>query len=214
MAERACAAPFVEPTRWGTARTVVSPGWYADPLGRAELRWYNGAGWGEQVRSGAVAGLDPLDLDGTALQADPRWDNRPTGVGSPPPGSGLSVPPPAPRAGIGRGTKVALSLVLVAFVVLLGVGAVALVVIVRNAGALTTMQIELSVARSMTRDYGTPVTVDCRNAQYAGPVDRVEGVLYCVATTGPAGEAVEVEVRVQGTTVVSWQVVGPAGSAP
>jgi hypothetical protein len=39
------------------------PGWYADPLGRFELRYYNGATWTADVSTGGERFVDPLGLD-------------------------------------------------------------------------------------------------------------------------------------------------------
>jgi hypothetical protein len=41
----------------------VHPGWYADPLGRFELRYYNGAAWTADVSSDGDRFVDPLGLD-------------------------------------------------------------------------------------------------------------------------------------------------------
>jgi hypothetical protein len=39
------------------------PGWYADPLGRFELRYYNGAAWTADVSTGGERFVDPLGID-------------------------------------------------------------------------------------------------------------------------------------------------------
>jgi hypothetical protein len=41
----------------------VRPGWYADPLGRFELRYHNGATWTADVSTGGERFVDPLGLD-------------------------------------------------------------------------------------------------------------------------------------------------------
>ncbi len=41
----------------------VRPGWYADPLGRFELRYYNGAAWTADVSDGGERFVDPLGID-------------------------------------------------------------------------------------------------------------------------------------------------------
>jgi hypothetical protein len=49
----------------------VQPGWYADPLGRFELRYYNGAAWTADVSSAGDRFVDPLGLDlGPGVAAD------------------------------------------------------------------------------------------------------------------------------------------------
>jgi uncharacterized protein YxjI len=39
--------------------TTAAPGWYADPFGRAEARYFDGANWTEHVSSHGRAGVDP-----------------------------------------------------------------------------------------------------------------------------------------------------------
>jgi uncharacterized protein YxjI len=39
--------------------TNPAPGWYADPFGRAEARFYNGSAWTEHVSSHGRPGIDP-----------------------------------------------------------------------------------------------------------------------------------------------------------
>ncbi|HEX7097097.1 MAG TPA: DUF2510 domain-containing protein [Acidimicrobiales bacterium] len=39
----------------------MAPGWYPDPTGRHEHRYYNGTEWTEQVSDGGVIGLDPIN---------------------------------------------------------------------------------------------------------------------------------------------------------
>ncbi|HUS43706.1 MAG TPA: tetrahydromethanopterin S-methyltransferase subunit C [Ilumatobacteraceae bacterium] len=41
----------------------VQPGWYADPLGRFELRYYNGATWTADVSDSGQRFIDPLGVD-------------------------------------------------------------------------------------------------------------------------------------------------------
>lgn len=40
----------------------VQPGWYADPLGRFELRYFNGAAWTADVSNGGERFVDPLGV--------------------------------------------------------------------------------------------------------------------------------------------------------
>ena len=50
------------------------PGWYADPLRRFELRYYNGAAWTADVSTGGDRFVDPLgiDVDGRTDAAETR----------------------------------------------------------------------------------------------------------------------------------------------
>lgn len=47
------------------------PGWYADPLGRFELRYYNGATWTADVSTGGERFVDPLGIDVGRHSAQP-----------------------------------------------------------------------------------------------------------------------------------------------
>ena len=47
----------------------MHPGWYADPLGRFELRYYNGTAWTADVSTGGSRFVDPMGLAvGPAVQ--------------------------------------------------------------------------------------------------------------------------------------------------
>ena len=41
----------------------VQPGWYADPMGRFELRYFNGVTWTADVSDDGIRFVDPLGLD-------------------------------------------------------------------------------------------------------------------------------------------------------
>ena len=49
----------------GTEEAADQPraAWYADPFGRHEQRWWDGARWGEKVRDGGTAGIDPPGIE-------------------------------------------------------------------------------------------------------------------------------------------------------
>lgn len=171
---------------------MTTPGWYADPLGRAELRWHKGNGWGDQVRTGAVEGQDPIDLAGNPTWPEPRWTSGPAG-------------PPAPaRTGVGRGTTVAVVTVVLVTVGLLAAGAVAVLVLVRNVPKLTGDQIETQVAAQLAARLGAPVRLDCPSVAYAGSAD---GTLECMATGPSLDEPLRVEVVVRDATVRRWEVL-------
>ena len=46
--------------RWITSRTLAQPGWYRDPFGRHQARWWDGDGWTAKVADRTRLGLDPL----------------------------------------------------------------------------------------------------------------------------------------------------------
>lgn len=180
---------------------MTAPGWYADPLGRAELRWYNGATWGDQVRTGRAEGQDPIDLAGTPAWAAPRWVADPSaGV----PAAPNPTPGPVRARGIGRGTVVALSVVVGLTVLLVVVGAVAVVTLVRNVPTLTGEQIEVQVGRELSAQVGSPVALDCPSVTYAGGAD---GTIECVATGAQLPVPLRVEVMVRDAAVRRWEVL-------
>jgi hypothetical protein len=53
-----------------TDETGAAAGWYADPTGRYEHRYYNGRSWTADVSSGGQRFVDQLGLDPTASSAD------------------------------------------------------------------------------------------------------------------------------------------------
>ncbi len=176
-------------------------GWYADPLRRAELRWYHGAGWGEQVRTGAVAGIDPIDEAGAPRWPAPQWAS-PAAVPAAAPATPVGAAVPGGR--MGRGTKTALSAVLVAFVLLVGVAVVAILVLVRNVPRLTTDAIEDQVATAMSEQLGSAVTVDCPPVVYIASSD---GTVECTATSALLRTTAQVEVTIRNAKVVDWEII-------
>lgn len=185
---------------------MPDPGWYADPLRRAQLRWYHGAGWGEHVRTGSTEGVDPIDAAGNPLWAAPRWSAPPAAAGGPA-GPPPPVRPAAPGPGMGRGTKAALWAVLGVFVVLVAGGVVAVVVLARNVPRLTGGDIERQVGAAMSERYQTEVSLDCPPVFYTGSSD---GTLECTATGVGFDTVAYVEVVVRDAKVSDWQIVDTA----
>jgi hypothetical protein len=183
--------------------TGVEAGWYADPLGRAQLRWYDGAQWCEHVRSGQSGGTDPLAPDGTPVRTAPDWA-RPQGAA----GAGaVPSPGPADYPGLGRGTKLALGAVAAALIVLGVVGAAAVLTLVRGSGGLTTAGIETQVARALGLRWHTTVTVHCPPVIY---LDSSGGTIQCTATDLANGRAARVQVLIKDAKLAGWSVLGPA----
>ena len=56
------------------------PGWFPDPTGRHDHRWWDGAAWTAHVADAGVAALDPLDA---AAPAAPRAVSPPAPRGAP-----------------------------------------------------------------------------------------------------------------------------------
>lgn len=176
---------------------MTAPGWYADPLARAELRWYDGAGWGEHVRSGSTTGSDPLDPEGVPLALDPAWDPEPLLPTGPAPG-------PAHPRGSGRGTTLALIAVVVVFVLLGMIGIGALLVMVRNTGTLTTSDIEGQVGQALGQQRDSVMTVSCPPVIYLGDAG---GTVECTADDVQSGAQLRVQVTIKRAKVTGWTVM-------
>ncbi|MHB8682576.1 MAG: PH domain-containing protein [Acidimicrobiales bacterium] len=53
-------ATVAAPVSGPSAAPGVAPGWYRDPAGRHQVRWFDGAGWTAHVGDDGVAATDPL----------------------------------------------------------------------------------------------------------------------------------------------------------
>lgn len=100
----------------------VRPGWYADPLRRFELRYYNGAAWTADVANGGHRFVDPHGVD-----VDPAPRPRPAGTTAPaaPDMDGANGPATASMVlGI-----IAVSIAWLPFIVVLGIISAALALV-------------------------------------------------------------------------------------
>jgi len=79
------------------------PGWYDDPVGRGEQRYYDGAAWTDQIRVGGIDRRDPLDgsgptesfdddTDATVIMSVPTAAANASWAGAPQPAGGASAP--------------------------------------------------------------------------------------------------------------------------
>ncbi len=66
----------------------VAAGWYSDPLGRHEYRYWGGGAWTEHVADRGIAGKDPLSAVSTAPVSASRMATPPAAVPAP-----LAAPP-------------------------------------------------------------------------------------------------------------------------
>jgi hypothetical protein len=95
----------------------VQPGWYADPLRRFELRYFNGAAWTADVANGGARFVDPHGVDVHPV-------HRPA-TGPPPDTSGANGPATASMVlGI-----IAVSIAWLPFIVVLGIIAASLALV-------------------------------------------------------------------------------------
>ena len=189
-------------------------GWYADPLTRAELRWWDGTTWTADVRTGPAGGRDPLGADGTPLGPSPVWAPPPmTAMAGPPPPATPAAPAALPaRAGvprtaptavppIGRGLVVGLVAVGVAFAVLIGGLVVAGVRVVDRLPAVVQQDVERQVARQMAPTVGA-VTVRCPSLDL---LTTGTHTIRCRATESSTGDTTDVLVVIRNNTVRSWR---------
>lgn len=84
---------------FGAGQSIM-PGWYPDPAGRFEQRYWNGAAWTEQVMSGGVQGYDPLPPAPPTIPQQTAYAGLPSAPalygpapGTPPPYGGAPVQP-------------------------------------------------------------------------------------------------------------------------
>lgn len=67
-------------------------GWHADPTGRHEVRYFDGASWTEHVSNAGIQGTDPPTLAAPDAVASPSTVTAPAQVvGQPPPSNGFAV---------------------------------------------------------------------------------------------------------------------------
>ncbi len=93
----------------------VQPGWYADPLWRFELRYYNGTTWTADVSTGGNRFVDPMGLD-----VGPATQPRSGSPRSSSPGSTTSNSPATAAMVLGI---IAITIAWLPFIVVLGTAA-------------------------------------------------------------------------------------------
>ena len=76
-----------------------APGWYRDPTGSYEFRYWDGSRWTNQVSTGGTAGADPNPLDLSVATTPPA-------PGSAAPGSQPGAPPQIQVTQKGGGSSV------------------------------------------------------------------------------------------------------------
>lgn len=57
-----------------------APGWYPDPMGRHEYRWFDGSTWTDQVSSHGKASVDPVQAPGQVPQRDVKPERFQAGL--------------------------------------------------------------------------------------------------------------------------------------
>jgi Domain of unknown function (DUF4333)/Protein of unknown function (DUF2510) len=166
-----------------TEQRSPEPGWYPDPSGSPNLRWWNGVSWSDSTHP----------LPGASPQSAPA-PAYPTIFGD----------DPGPATGRrGRGPWVAVAMV----VVLLGIAAVAVAFLfsaVSSQTRLDTAVVEQQIAEALSQSSGLTTTVTCPDEVTIATGDT----FTCTATTDD-GRTAQIEVTQdddQGN--VTWSPVG------
>src|SRR6266545_8277776 len=69
---------------FGTAGYATPSGWFPDPTGRHEARFWDGAAWTDHIADGGVTGVDPpTPAPPTLVTALPADERRPSGESDP-----------------------------------------------------------------------------------------------------------------------------------
>ncbi len=117
--------------------TGAAPGWFPDPTGRHQYRYWGGATWTDNVADNGVAGTDPLSGPGPATGTGPGFGPGPGFGAGPGPGARDVTPPgsgpPGPPARSGVSSSRATLLVVAGVVALVAVVA-AVFLVVRSGG--------------------------------------------------------------------------------
>lgn len=74
--------------------TTAHPGWYPDPIGRHEYRYWDGTTWTEQVADHGATGTDPLDAMPPPTPTPAPTPAVTVPVAAEPPAAGTPLPPP------------------------------------------------------------------------------------------------------------------------
>ncbi len=110
--------------------TSWPPGWFPDPTGRHDHRWWDGAAWTQHVADAGIAGLDPLpDRSGPQSQGDLPGRHDGPGAGAAPAPSSSD---PVAGAALATGLVALLLAVIPWFGLVLPVAAVVLGLVARS----------------------------------------------------------------------------------
>lgn len=153
---------------------MTPPSWQPDPMGRHELRWWDGQQWTDHVSDQGATSLDPMQAvpptpavtpqPGTPTPATPQPTGSPWAAPTVPlPVTPLPITPSAPSSGSSGGGRRRTPLVIGAAVavLVLGVGAGVYVITSDDDPAVvSTTTVHSTTTLSPTDSTDTPVTTD------------------------------------------------------
>lgn len=100
-----------EPPRQST-RALPEAGWYADPFGRHERRWWDGTRWSNRITDRDTPGIDPPGIDPSPQAPDLDQPADPI--------TDAMLPIPRRKLGVSIGIGLAV-VVIVALIVVIGI---------------------------------------------------------------------------------------------
>jgi hypothetical protein len=194
--------------------SLAQPGWYPDPAGGPDLRWWDGASWADATHprprpipgvpeAVAVAPLAPPPAP-AGVPAAPLW--RPVTEDVPPYPDlfdGTTADAPS-RPSTSRGAWVAVGVVvgLVGLVAFAGLAVVALRSTFSDQARLDTGAIEERISGELTAQTGSPTTVSCPDSIAIA----ANTTFTCTATTDDGSIATIVVRQVDDQGNVRWRV--------
>ena len=155
------------------------PGWYPDPTGSANLRWWNGVSWSDSTHALPGAPALPDTVTYPSIFADD------------------------PEQGVRRRGRSVVAVVVA--VVLLGVAIVAVVAIltrVANQTRLDTAAVEQQVAESLSQSTGLTTTVVCPDDVTLAAASS----FTCTATTDDGAAAIVEVTQGDDQGNVTWRL--------
>jgi hypothetical protein len=167
---------------------VANPGWYPDPMGRHEYRYWDGTRWTEQIADQSVPGMDPLEAATSPAGAPTGAMTAPSAAVAPI--AQVAEPPH------GGGTKRTLVVVIVALVVV--ALAVTTVVVVASNDSAREYPKFCATASKLDAISGDSASV-VQNAQVVVQVlDEIEKLPVSQVPAGASDSAKELRLQLIG----------------